>query len=111
MAQALDDHILRDGPPPNDDAILTIAPELSFLLEAAGDDGENGMEWISVSERLPEEDHYVLVCHQGCGVHIAKLTPEEDDMIQCWRIDGGNDVTISAFSHWMPLPEPPTDRT
>jgi hypothetical protein len=66
-------------------------------------------DWISVGERLPEEDDYVLVCHQGCGVHIAKLTPEEDDMIQCWRIDGGSDVTIRAFSHWMPLPEPPAN--
>jgi len=63
--------------------------------------------WIPVSERLPEEDDYVLACYEGGFVRIAKLTPEEDDMIQCWHLDGGNDVTIKAFTHWMPLPKPP----
>lgn len=54
-------------------------------------------KWIPVTERLPDEtkDEYVLVV---CDYH-GKIKVETRKM---WHID-------SVVTHWMPLPEPPTD--
>ena len=66
-----------------------------------------GSGWISVSDLPPSVDEYVLACSPSGDVHVARLTDEEDDMKQRWMLDGGGDVTVKAFTHWMPLPEPP----
>jgi hypothetical protein len=100
MAQALDDHILRDGPPPNDDAILAIAPELSFLLGEPSEETEGDMEWISVSDRLPE-DRTVVLAWQGKRVVFGYARDGQwIDTLYGWVIPDGT-------THWMPLPEPP----
>lgn len=55
-------------------------------------------EWISVGERLPENDGKYLVCTQGRKVFIARFY----DGVFCCFSDESRVVT-----HWMELPEPP----
>jgi len=59
-------------------------------------------EWISVEDRLPEQDGYYLVnvlCELANGVYLAKF---ENGATFMWHPFSKADVT-----HWMPLPEPP----
>jgi hypothetical protein len=109
MAQALDDHILRDGPPPNDDAILAIAPELSFLLDEPSEETEGDMEWISVSDRLPETRTNVLAYdgnfpHSVTSFRVVSLSIHGS---QWFDQHTDEEHPVNAFTHWQPLPEPP----
>ena len=57
-------------------------------------------EWISVKDRLPEKDEYVLCfCNIGDGFQaIFNFTKER-------KFNG------TAVTHWMPLPKPPEVNT
>jgi hypothetical protein len=59
--------------------------------------------WIPVEERLPPERELVLVNHADTGIEMAARQPDGGWVI-CWTgfITGG-----VAYTHWMPLPEPP----
>jgi hypothetical protein len=62
-------------------------------------------EWISVSERLPEKDKYVIVFteeHGESGIHCAAA--DEDGV---WYPAHGDGWMFPTVTHWMPLPEPP----
>lgn len=56
-------------------------------------------EWISIKDRLPETDDYVLTAWSGIHI-IAEYSAER------WRDEGGN-ITTDEVTHWMPLPETP----
>ena len=58
--------------------------------------------WISVKNRLPEEDVYVLA-HNGVAPFIAAHTTNPSNR---WYAISG--FTICP-THWMPLPEPPKE--
>ena len=58
------------------------------------------IEWIPVSERLPDEEQRVLVWSQSNGLHIAYI-----DLWRQWR--DADDNHGKKITHWMPLPEPP----
>lgn len=69
-------------------------------------------EWISVKDRLPEDDQDVLVCVNGntidtgyCAIHCSGLDLQ-DDMNRHWCTYAcvSNNVT-----HWQPLPELPKE--
>ena len=63
------------------------------------------LEWISVEDGLPESGNRVLI---GSTVHdvVGKARKSHN----CWIICASNDrVPNSEVTHWMPLPEPPTD--
>ena len=58
------------------------------------------MKWISVSERLPENDDKVLCVTQNKkGSYNIVIGYYMDGM---WRVGMNSNVT-----HWQPLPEPP----
>jgi Lar family restriction alleviation protein len=63
-------------------------------------------DWISVDDRLPEEDVRVLIVGKRGGIQIARS-------IECSSCSNGR-LWISDTrkypkpTHWMPLPEPPT---
>lgn len=58
-------------------------------------------EWISVSERLPEDGVRVLAWDKReQSWRIAYI-----DTI--WHMVGFDDDTPICVTHWMPLPEPP----
>ena len=53
-------------------------------------------QWISVEDRLPEDDVQVLACTKHGKAFSAHCERGR------WRVSGSVKVT-----HWMPLPEPP----
>ena len=55
-------------------------------------------EWISVSERLPEDKELVLVTAKNCN----PFTCWYNAPFRKWACSGWIEIT-----HWMPLPEPP----
>lgn len=61
--------------------------------------------WISLDERLPPDLQLVLVNHEGTGIEMAARQPDGQWVI-CWT---GFLTNGFAYTHWMPLPEPPED--
>jgi hypothetical protein len=57
-------------------------------------------QWISVSDRLPEEFISVLLCHRHGGVIVAQLHHG------VWY-DSANSMMGDGWTHWMPLPAAP----
>lgn len=61
-------------------------------------------EWISVEDRLPEEDGYYLCCIK------SSLFPDRVyiDILECDKssFEEGH-IYTDTVTHWMPLPEPP----
>lgn len=66
------------------------------------------MEWISVKDRMPDLNTYVLICLIGAlsGNTLMKVdyTLKYHNNAIEWKHTSENAVT-----HWMPLPEPPKD--
>ena len=59
--------------------------------------------WIPVSERLPDEDEWVWCYGPNRGCEEACRSKYWDGWI---AIDKKN-LVADAYTHWMPLPEPP----
>ena len=61
-------------------------------------------QWISVDDRLPEEDGYYLCCIK------SSLFPDRVyiDILECAKssFEEGH-IYTDTITHWMPLPEPP----
>lgn len=55
--------------------------------------------WVSVEERLPENDGRYLVCNQPYKAQWVMIQ-------EYWRDSGWSG---SSVTHWMPLPEPPKE--
>lgn len=66
--------------------------------------------WISVEERLPEEDQCVMVW-TGRSVQVAWREHQPHYIVPKTIWTFGDDVDKGCppqgISHWMPLPEPP----
>lgn len=78
---------------------------------------DNGMKWISVEERLPEDgDAYLVVVKEkrknktDWDVHVDVALNYRSYIDGYWDTFNdwceGQEVHIS---HWMPLPDPPED--
>jgi len=59
-------------------------------------------EWISVSERLPKGDDVLVFTTDG--IHVASR-----DEYGLWWPSAGDSYGFPDVTHWMPLPEPPTN--
>ena len=59
-------------------------------------------EWISIHDRLPEEDAEVLIWN-NLGIEIAAFTTNPTKQ---WYGFNGRQVIVR---YWMPLPEPPKE--
>ena len=61
-------------------------------------------KWISVDNRLPEEDGYYLCCIK------SSLFPDRVyiDILECTKssFEEGH-IYTDTVTHWTPLPEPP----
>lgn len=85
--------------------------------------GASGVEsgpagWISVKDRLPEEDVPVLACYIGAADSIKEgeyctdgIANYHNGAWYWWEAYGeDNDEPVKVkITHWMPLPEPPGD--
>ena len=81
----------------------------------------NGMEWISVKDRLPDDEQEVLVIAHGwdgrlvyVGSHrrveaqkswLTGITSKSSE----WSLWGWSYLKEPIVTHWMPLPEPPEE--
>ena len=67
------------------------------------DNGVTVQEWISVTERLPENiaNRVLVVCDRSNGVFYAHYEKP------FWINLETDKPFISTVTHWMPLPEPP----
>ena len=61
-------------------------------------------EWISVKDRLPEENLRALCFIQKDGIQILCFGKYGGRMT--WQGDEYN-YELNEVTHWMPLPEPP----
>ena len=57
-------------------------------------------EWISVQDKLPEEDSLILAYMEGFG-GVKRV-----DVI---RFDPRYSTVSRTVTHWMPLPKPPKE--
>lgn len=63
------------------------------------------MNWISVKDKLPEDDKLVLVYLTS---NYFDLLKREKDCL--WHDSyGALECSDASITHWMPLPEPPED--
>ncbi len=59
-------------------------------------------EWISVKDRLPEDDSFVITINEFGYYRFLAFDGE------CWRTDDHKMMgLVVPVTHWMPLPEPP----
>ncbi len=61
--------------------------------------------WISVKDKLPKRNEYVLI-YDGCGLqYVGALLYDHDEFeySSCCSCS----VRLDDITHWMPLPEPP----
>ena len=60
--------------------------------------------WVSVAERLPEDEDLVLIADEDGTVFTAYLDSSENetDDEQAWFIEGRR--RIYDVTHWMPIP-------
>ena len=63
------------------------------------DNGVTVHEWISVKDRLPEDDEVVIICTDKNFVYAGELIGDT------WFLD--NDSWTATVTHWMPTPKPP----
>jgi len=74
-------------------------------------------EWISISERLPEEGVRRMMATRVPGRHVIDGQPHDGheiefgewhgDRWECFAIPCVSMMHPSMISHWLPLPEPP----
>ena len=83
--------------------------------------GVTVQEWISVKERLPEEDGSYLVYSNSFGNRKSvklRWFAKDAEMAGAYDLAGQKNVwylydsecgyiSINSVTHWMPLPEPP----
>lgn len=76
-------------------------------------------EWISVKERLPEEDTDVLVVRKFLGLK-GTVPPSTYVEIACriddrWFSDSDENKIVPSLHtdplYWMPVPKPPKEET
>ena len=77
--------------------------ERNFLADKLIANGVTLQEWISVTERLPENiaNRVLVVCERSNGVFYAHYEKP------FWINLETDKPFISTVTHWMPLPEPP----
>jgi len=66
------------------------------------------MKWISVKERLPEMDEWVLID----GPEVCKrIDPPSSNWKEgyAWKRIHESFYSPDDVTHWMPLPEPPKE--
>ena len=78
-------------------------PETGSFTEYLADhliaNGVTVQEWVSVDDRLPDDDEVVIICTDKNFVYAGELIGDT------WFLD--NDSWTATVTHWMPTPQPP----
>ena len=78
-------------------------PETGSFTEYLADhliaNGVTVQEWVSVDDRLPDDDEVVIICTDKNFVYAGELIGDT------WFLD--NDSWTATVTHWMPIPQPP----
>lgn len=78
-----------------------MSKEIQILKQRRNYETEKENRWISVKDRLPEEEgKYLICCSDG-----YQTTAEYEN--KTWLVYTGRYEEIEDVTHWMPLPEPP----
>lgn len=96
------------------------------VIDILGVKGSENRNWIRCRDRLPDKDgEYLVTCkyHNG-NRHVVELMfsvvgNDKDDIPKGWYdfdgytygIDEVDGPDFARITHWMPIPEPPTDDT
>ncbi len=69
-------------------------------------------KWISVKEKLPEK-HYqrILVYSYTGNIHVVNYFQNSRNSGTIWKCDAGFEGEDISFTHWMALPNPPTEES
>ena len=78
------------------------AANMKAAVHFIGSFGQQIPQWISVDERLPPDNVSVLVNHEDTGIEMAFRQDGQWGITWVGYMHGG-----VAYTHWMPLPEPP----
>ena len=67
-------------------------------------------EWISVKDKIPEHNQFVLGCSKGGNMIVARCDLHINGQHLLDYVFMSTNLThqITGITHWMPLPEPPT---
>ena len=71
-------------------------------------------EWIPVTERVPEDGVFVLICNDDGHMMIAKHETETYEWYfkyTNYDFDIWDNEDQGPVQYWMPLPEPPEEVT
>lgn len=60
------------------------------------------MEWIKVSDRLPQNLFDTIFCDMDGNVGAGFIDHNGE-----WKLPG--DIPLYNITHWMPLPKPPKE--
>lgn len=75
-----------------------------YLAEHLIANGVTIQRWVSVEERLPEDEGAVLVCGSRKGIYTAEFRRNGN---YHWFHKLNSKCHHCDPTHWMPLPEPP----
>jgi len=67
-------------------------------------------EWISVKDKLPEEDEMMILFYSTEGGVCSGNYEVEEEVYYSLDYIGGAGYRKSV-THWMPLPEPPKEES
>lgn len=78
------------------------ADAMDFIDAIPAADVQPVNRWISVKDKLPDEDGWYLVCKHN-RVRVAEWCKD------CWYNESDLPIDDCAITYWQPLPEPPKD--
>lgn len=124
LAICTEDTSCRDCPYNNENYMQLERDALTYIQQLEdhiGDLTNMVPRWISVKERLPEQDQTVLLIAHGWknqSIYVGKLchmepvtswltgiTSKESE----WEIEGWSYLKTPFVTHWMEIPEPPKE--
>ena len=81
--------------------------DLMIALLTAIDALEQNNGWISVKDRLPDDEKRYLICGLHGRIDIAYYQPIGDKFSNHEPFWQGSNCRFTVVTHWQPLPEPP----
>ena len=68
------------------------------------------MEWISIKDRLPEDNQWIVFCVSGCDESLCGCYDSVFKKEFFVGLVSKDSYSMDNITHWIPLPEPPETR-